>query len=64
MAAEDESDVQAAKLAGAEQAADMAEFDENFSSQAALGVTEVGVWYLMKVNHSCSSGYVPCVPLG
>ena len=56
--------MQAAKLAGAEQAADMAEFDENFSSQAALGVTEVGVWYLMKVNHSCSSGYVPCVPLG
>ncbi|KAL5477552.1 hypothetical protein EMCRGX_G024363 [Ephydatia muelleri] len=40
LAAEDESDVQAAKLAGAEQAADMAEFDENFSSQAALGVTE------------------------
>lgn len=35
--------MQAAKLAGAEQAADMAEFDENFSSQAALGVPEVDI---------------------
>ena len=33
--------MQAAKLAGAEQAADMAEFDENFSSQGNPGGTEV-----------------------
>ena len=31
--AEDDSDVQAAQMAKAEQAAEMAEFDENFSTQ-------------------------------
>ena len=42
MQAEDDNDVQAANVATAEQVAEMAEFDENFSSQIALGSKEVG----------------------
>lgn len=41
MQAEDDNDVQAANLARAEQVAEMAEFDENFSSQISLNSKEV-----------------------
>ena len=41
MQAEDDSDVKAANLASAEQVAEMAEFDENFSSQISLSSKEV-----------------------
>lgn len=41
MQAEDDNDVQAANVATAEQVAEMAEFDENFSSQISLGNKEV-----------------------
>lgn len=41
MQAEDDNDVQAANVATAEQVAEMAEFDENFSSQIPLGNKEV-----------------------
>lgn len=41
MQAEDDSDVKAANQASAEQVAEMAEFDENFSSQISLSSREV-----------------------
>ena len=41
MQAEDDNDAQAANVATAEQVAEMAEFDENFSSQISLGNKEV-----------------------
>ena len=41
MQAEDDNDAQAANVATAEQVAEMAEFDENFSSQISLGNREV-----------------------
>ena len=41
MQAEDDNDAQAANVATAEQVAEMAEFDENFSSQIPLGNKEV-----------------------
>jgi len=68
MQAEDDNDVQAANLARAEQVAEMAEFDENFSSQISLNSKEVTPAYhvcdslVISLKSVISSGKVPNNP--
>ncbi len=55
--AEDETDVQAARLAKAEQVAEMAEFDETFSAQTSATPKEV---FLCVLCVHIAKGFVHC----
>ena len=57
--AEEENDAKAAERAGAEQAAELAEFDENFVQSQA---SEYEVW-LAKLELLCREGFITVVLL-